>query len=227
MVLVYACSEKEKDEARSLAAEMNYEGSMMQGSRNAHATLAEIAAHGLIGGEMVRSYDYDIVTPWGLKVDVKNKVLSYPPKPHYEVSIFAYTAKQACDYLLFTATPKNGECVWICGGYGKKAFLRDAELKRAGTVTGTNGLTYKRDNYVMTIEQIGDAEKVIAMLRGESTGQGKGKTIEQKLAGIHSLDELNGFANRSRVLGVELPRWTDVEREAILRRKFELENGRT
>lgn len=226
MVVVYTCREEDREEARSLAADMKYEGSMMQGSRDAHATLAEIAAHRLIGGEMVRSYDYDIVTPWGLKVDVKNKVLSYPPKPHYEVSILAYTAKQACDYLLFTATPKNGECVWICGGYGKKAFLRDAELKKAGTVTGMNGLTYKRDNYVMTIEQIGDAEKVIAMLRGESSEQVKGKTIEQKLAGIHSLDELDGFANRSRVLGVELPRWTEAERAAILRRKFELEKGK-
>jgi len=53
------------------------------------------------------------------------------------------------------------------------------------------------------------------------------KTIEQKLAEINSLDELNGFANRSRVLGVKMPKWSQSEREAILRRKFELEHGVT
>ena len=45
MVLVYTCREEDRTEARSLAADMNYVGSMMQGSRDAHATLADIAAH--------------------------------------------------------------------------------------------------------------------------------------------------------------------------------------
>ena len=212
--------------AKQQAEKMNYEGSMMQGQRDAHASLAEIVACEYVRGEMVRDYDHDFKAWWGLKVDVKNKVLSYPPKDHYDVSIFAYTEKQACDFLLFTGTPKDGSRVWICGGYGKAAFLRDAELKKAGEVVGTNNLTYKRDNYVMQIKDIMQADVVVKMLRGELQSTTP-KTIEQKLAEINSLDILDGFANRSRVLGVQMQKWSQSEREAILRRKFELEHGVT
>lgn len=48
-------------------------------------------------------------------------------------------------------------------------------------------------------------------------------TFSEKLAGIDCLDELYGFANRRRVLGVDLPKWTEDERRMILARKYELE----
>ena len=41
------------------------------------------------------------------------------------------------------------------------------------------------------------------------------------------LEELEGLANRRRVLNApELPRWSSWQREQILQRKWELENGR-
>ena len=154
MVMEVAANEKHRDAAREQARSMGYAGSMMSGGRDAHTSLAEIIAHELIGGEMVRSYDFDIAAPCGAKVDVKNKLLGRKPRGFYEVSIFEYTKKQACDYLLFTATPRDGACVWICGGYGKQDFMRDAELKRAGTLTGSNRLRLKRDNYIMCIDDL-------------------------------------------------------------------------
>lgn len=48
-------------------------------------------------------------------------------------------------------------------------------------------------------------------------------TFKEKLATIHSIDELYGFANRRRVLGVDLPKWTDEEVALIVERKFELQ----
>lgn len=48
------------------------------------------------------------------------------------------------------------------------------------------------------------------------------KTLEEKLAGISSLEELEGFANRRRYVPW-LPKWTDEERGLILARKYELE----
>jgi hypothetical protein len=47
-------------------------------------------------------------------------------------------------------------------------------------------------------------------------------TIEEKLKTIHSLEELEGFANRRRFLA-SLPKWTENERRLILVRKYELE----
>ena len=49
------------------------------------------------------------------------------------------------------------------------------------------------------------------------------RSFEQKLNSIHDLAELEGFANRRRVLGVDLPKWTENEVKAILHRKAELE----
>lgn len=51
------------------------------------------------------------------------------------------------------------------------------------------------------------------------------ETIGEKLATIHSLEELYGFANRRKVLGVDLPKWTEEERRMILARKYELEKS--
>lgn len=51
----------------------------------------------------------------------------------------------------------------------------------------------------------------------------KPKSFEEKLQSISSLDELYGFANRRKVLQVDLPRWTEEERQFILARKRELE----
>jgi len=48
-------------------------------------------------------------------------------------------------------------------------------------------------------------------------------TLKDKLKRVHSLEELNGFANRRKVLGVDLPKWTDEERQLILKRKYELQ----
>ena len=52
-------------------------------------------------------------------------------------------------------------------------------------------------------------------------------TLEDKLKTIHCLQELYGFANRRKVLGISdeaiLPKWTDEERSLILARKYELE----
>lgn len=54
--------------------------------------------------------------------------------------------------------------------------------------------------------------------------------LSDRLANIHSLDELYGFANRRKVLGCAddkiAPKWTDEERQLILARKYELERKR-
>lgn len=55
------------------------------------------------------------------------------------------------------------------------------------------------------------------------------ETLKEKLASIHSIDELYGFANRRKVLNITddniAPAWTDEERQLIVDRKFELMKG--
>lgn len=54
--------------------------------------------------------------------------------------------------------------------------------------------------------------------------------LSKKLASIHCLEELYGFANRRKVLNTTddnlAPKWTEEERGMILARKYELEKLR-
>ena len=53
--------------------------------------------------------------------------------------------------------------------------------------------------------------------RGHFNVQPK-RTLRQKLEAITDIEELEGFANRRRVTGVDLPKWTQNEIEQIKER---------
>ena len=48
------------------------------------------------------------------------------------------------------------------------------------------------------------------------------QSFESKLASITDLDELRGFWDRSKVLGVKLPSWTDEQKQAIKFRAMQI-----
>lgn len=50
-------------------------------------------------------------------------------------------------------------------------------------------------------------------------------TFKEKVNAISCLEELEGFANRRKVLGVDLPKWSEEERQIILMRKYELQRN--
>lgn len=69
-------------------------------------------------------------------------------------------------------------------------------------------------------------EKGEAIVRpaGYHKGVERLQGFQSRLDACCDLGELEGFANR-RKLNPTLPRWNATERDAILRRKFEMENG--
>ena len=69
-------------------------------------------------------------------------------------------------------------------------------------------------------------EKGEAIVRpvGYHKGVERLQGFRSRLDACRSLEELEGFANRRR-LNPALPRWNASERDAILRRKFEMENS--
>jgi len=48
------------------------------------------------------------------------------------------------------------------------------------------------------------------------------QSFESKLASITDLDELRGFWDRSKVLGVKLPSWTEEQKQAIKFRAMQI-----
>ena len=71
-------------------------------------------------------------------------------------------------------------------------------------------------------------EKGEAIVRpvGYHNGVERLRGFRSRLDAICDLKELEGFANRRALFDPTLPRWNATERDAILRRKFEMENGR-
>ena len=69
-------------------------------------------------------------------------------------------------------------------------------------------------------------EKGEAIVRpaGYHKGLERLQGFQSRLDACCDLGELEGFANRRR-FNPTLPRWNATERDAILRRKFEMENG--
>ena len=53
----------------------------------------------------------------------------------------------------------------------------------------------------------------------------RGATLRDKLLTVHTLEELEGFANR-RKYGAQVEPWAEEERKEILWRKTELQNKR-
>ena len=70
-------------------------------------------------------------------------------------------------------------------------------------------------------------EKGEAIVRpaGYHKGVERLQGFQSRLDACCDLGELEGFANR-RKFNPALPRWNASERDAILRRKFEMENGK-
>ena len=70
-------------------------------------------------------------------------------------------------------------------------------------------------------------EKGEAIVRpvGYHKGVERLQGFRSRLDACRDLGELEGFANR-RKFNPELPKWDASERDAILRRKFEMENGK-
>ena len=69
-------------------------------------------------------------------------------------------------------------------------------------------------------------EKGEAIVRpvGYHKGVERLQGFRSRIDACRDLAELEGFANRRR-FDPTLPRWNATERDAILRRKFEMENG--
>jgi len=70
-------------------------------------------------------------------------------------------------------------------------------------------------------------EKGEAIVRpvGYHKGVERLQGFRSRLDACRDLAELQGFANRRALFDPTLPRWNATERDAILRRKFDMENG--
>lgn len=144
-------------EARDKAAEMGQlYNSILRGAGNIAGFIGEAIAQQVLGGDLTNTYDYDLVLPSGLKIDVKTKQTGYVPLESYDCSIAALNTKQDCDYYAFVRVKTDFTIGWYLGVYEKKQYIMDAVYMKKGDVDPSNGYVVKTDCYNIKISQLMD-----------------------------------------------------------------------
>lgn len=141
--------------ARKLSSEMGVlRNSIMKGDGNIYGFLGELMVANYFGVFPANSYDYDLILPNGMSVDVKTKSTSVKPKLVYDCSIAAYNTKQQCDAYVFCRVKNNMTVGWILGYATKKDYFKRASLLKKGDFDPSNNFSVKADCYNMKISEL-------------------------------------------------------------------------
>jgi hypothetical protein len=128
--------------------------SILSGDGNIAGFVGEQIALSILGGEWSNTYDYDIVTPDGKKVDVKTKQTTVAPRPHYECSVAKYNTGQQCDMYAFVRVTKTLDKGWFLGVMDHKTYYEKATYLKKGQVDMSNNFTVRADCYNLPISEL-------------------------------------------------------------------------
>ena len=129
--------------------------SIRKGDGNLVGFIGEYVVADYLDGTINNTYDYDI-THCNVRIDVKTKECTSPPKPYYECSIAGYNTKQQCDVYVFTRVC-NRKC-WILGWMLKEDYFKRAKFMKKGQIDTSNNFTVKADCYNLAISDLKSIE---------------------------------------------------------------------
>ncbi|MEK9954618.1 MAG: hypothetical protein VW577_04345 [Pelagibacteraceae bacterium] len=144
------------DNARVKAKELGHlRNSITKGAGNLIGFIGEEITKSCLGGELVNTYDYDLVLEDGTTVDVKTKATNYTPKDNYACTVPAYNTKQKCDAYAFVRVKRDLTVGWYLGMLPKEDFFDMAEHFKKGDLDDS-GFVYKSDCYETKILDLRD-----------------------------------------------------------------------
>ena len=141
--------------SKARAKEMgNLKNSITKGQGNLAGFVGEQVVADYYGFTIKNTYDYDLVTKGGKKVDVKTKRTTVEPKPYYECSIAAFNTKQKCDTYFFVRVSNDMKTAWILGYKMKDEYFQQAKFLKKGDIDPDNNFTVKADCYNLPIYEL-------------------------------------------------------------------------
>lgn len=136
-------------------------GSLTQGRGNKIGCMGEILVHDLIGGERVGDeiYDYDIITPSELTVDVKTTQASSKPEPHYTARIYGSESQREklinkCDIYFFVRCNQQLSLATLVGWLPSHEFFDLANYTPKGGKDGDDWRPAYSDQYTVAIAEL-------------------------------------------------------------------------
>lgn len=117
--------------------------------------LGEIVVADYYGWDISKTYDYDLVSPKGIRIDVKTKVRTVAPESNFNCSVAAANIKQQCDCYLFVSLLKDWSRCWILGYVTKQFFFENAVFrKKDESDPEKNGWSFAADCYNIHVDQL-------------------------------------------------------------------------
>lgn len=128
--------------------------SLTRGNGRMVGFLGEIAFEARLGGKYVGdvSFAHDFEFP-NCTVDVKSKICSSAPHPHYAVSVFASEGQPLkADVYFFVRVLKNFSKVWLVGWAPASTIQQSKYFYKKGE-SDKDGFTFIGDGYHMPINK--------------------------------------------------------------------------
>jgi hypothetical protein len=116
--------------------------------------IGEQVALSIMGGSWSNTYDYDLVTKDGKKVDVKTKQTTVPPRSYYECSVATFNTSTNCDAYAFVRVKNTLDTAWFLGVMDKQEYYKKATPLKKGDVDPSNNFTVRADCYNLKIEEL-------------------------------------------------------------------------
>lgn len=141
--------------AQAMASDMGIlRNSITSGDGNVAGFIGEIVLAEHFGYSQTNTYDYDIVSGDGKRIDVKTKRTTVVPLPYYECSIAAYNTTQNCDYYFFNRVHVDQNRLWFLGMIEKERYFQIARFLQKGQKDGDNNFVVKADCYNLRIDSL-------------------------------------------------------------------------
>lgn len=128
--------------------------SILKGDGNIAAFIGEQIAAQMLNAQSQNTYQFDVVSPNGLRIEVKTVRVSSEPKPDYVCTVAASSRKQECDYYAFTRVHKSLNKGWFLGVYPRDQFFEDAVFQKRGDLEPSNGFICRADCYNVKIKDL-------------------------------------------------------------------------
>lgn len=155
-------AERKADARRKELKEQNkkHKNSITNSEHLEYGYLGEMIFAEAMGIAVNDTFDYDM-TLSGIKIEVKTKHCTTPPRPEYECSVAAYNAKQECDFYVFVRVMKNyrkDPRAWILGKKKRKDYYDEAVFCKEGhedpNSTTVPKYTFPADCYNLKISDL-------------------------------------------------------------------------
>lgn len=139
-------------------------GSITHGEGNPYAFVGEITLCNAIGGTRNNTYQHDILTRGGKRVEVKTMRCSGEPKSYYNCKVCMANTSQACDYYAFTRVSYDMSMCWLVGYLPREEFYKlavPADVGEYDTNNNVHGYFEKHACYNLPIDKLRDVKDLV------------------------------------------------------------------